>query len=179
MTARELAGDLHPVLRRLRETEPVSWLPALDGWLVTRADLAERVLRAPADFTVDDPRFTTARIVGPSMLSLDGQAHRQHRDPFARALRSAATRSRLAEAAASKARELVTVLASGDPRGSRRRCRGGRERGTRTASARADGGKPGRRADAGKAETRALTPGGGPGLPGQLSCAGAWPVSSR
>ncbi len=113
VTARELAGDLHPVLRRLRETEPVSWLPALNGWLVTRADLAERVLRAPADFTVDDPRFTTARIVGPSMLSLDGQAHRQHRDPFARALRSAATRSRLAEAAASKARELVTVLASG------------------------------------------------------------------
>ena len=113
VAADELAGDLHPVLRRLRETEPVSWLPALDGWLVTRADLAERVLRAPAEFTVDDPRFTTARIVGPSMLSLDGQAHRQQRDPFARALRSAATRSRLAEAAASKARELVTVLASG------------------------------------------------------------------
>ena len=33
---------------------------------------------------MDDPRFSTARVVGPSMLSLDGEAHQRHRDPFAR-----------------------------------------------------------------------------------------------
>ena len=79
----ELAGPgLHRVLARLRAAEPVSWLPVLDGWLVTSYDLAVRVLRDSAAFTVDDPRFSTARVVGPSMLSLDGTAHDRHRRPF-------------------------------------------------------------------------------------------------
>ena len=113
VTAAELARDAHPVLRRLREAEPVSWLPALGGWLVTRADLADRVLREPGTFTVDDPRFTTARVVGPSMLSLDGTEHRRHRDPFARAMRAPQLRTRLDQAAARQARLLVAELASG------------------------------------------------------------------
>ena len=113
VTVAELADDPHPVLRSLRAAEPVSWLPALGGWLVTRADLAQRVLRDPRAFTVDDPRFTTARVVGPSMLSLDGPQHRRHRDPFARALRSAPVSTRLADAAISEAARLVDVLVAG------------------------------------------------------------------
>jgi cytochrome P450 len=114
VTIAELAEDPHPALRRLRDSEPVSWLPALGGWLVTRADLAEAVLRDGQTFTVDDPRFTTARVVGPSMLSLDGEAHRRHRDPFARALRSVPTRARLDNAAASHATRLVLAIAGHD-----------------------------------------------------------------
>jgi cytochrome P450 len=113
VSAAELAADPHPALRRLREAEPVSWLPAIGGWLVTSADLVDRVLREPGPFTVDDPRFTTARVVGPSMLSLDGSEHRRHRDPFARALRVADTQARLTEAVASEAARLVAELASG------------------------------------------------------------------
>jgi len=88
-TIAELDGNPHPLLRRLREREPVSWLPALGGWLVTRHDLASRVMRDSETFTVDDPRFSTARVVGPSMLSLDGAAHRRHRDPFTQAFHGA------------------------------------------------------------------------------------------
>lgn len=113
VTVAELAADPHPVLARLREAEPVSWLPAVGGWLVTRAHLADSVLRDPGAFTVDDPRFSTARVVGPSMLSLDGSEHRRHRDPFTRALREPQTRERLAAAAASKAAQLVGALAAG------------------------------------------------------------------
>ncbi len=65
-------GDPHPLLARLREHEPVAWLPVLDGWLVTRRDLALAVMRDDRTFTVDDPRFTTARVVGPSMLRSTG-----------------------------------------------------------------------------------------------------------
>jgi cytochrome P450 len=113
VTVAELSADPHPVLRRLRDAEPVSWLPAIGGWLVTSAELADRALRDPRSFTVDDPRFTTARVVGPSMLSLDGSEHRRHRDPFARALRAPGTQARLAEAAAADAARLVATLASG------------------------------------------------------------------
>ncbi|MEH0525730.1 hypothetical protein QBA38_43750 [Streptomyces stelliscabiei] len=67
-TLAELARDPHPRLALLRAREPVSWVPELDGWLVTRRDLALSVMQDAATFTVDDPRFSTAQIVGPSML---------------------------------------------------------------------------------------------------------------
>src|SRR5215813_1357005 len=92
----DLEGDPHPLLALLRRREPVSWLPALNGWLVTRRDLALQVLRDSASFTVDDPRFSTARVVGPSMLSLDGAEHGRHRAPFTRGFSHAEVRSRLA-----------------------------------------------------------------------------------
>ncbi|HMG64043.1 MAG TPA: cytochrome P450 [Streptosporangiaceae bacterium] len=110
VTIAELTADPHPVLRALRAAEPVSWLPALGGWLVTRRDLAEQVLRDARGFTVDDPRFTTARVVGPSMLSLDGTEHRRHRDPFARALRRGDISSGLAAFGAEGAARLVAAL---------------------------------------------------------------------
>ena len=112
VTVAELADDPHPVLRRLRAAEPASWLPALGGWLVTRADLAERVLRDPRSFTVDDPRFTTARVVGPSMLSLDGAEHKRHRDPFADAFRRAEVQARLDEFVVAEAGRLVASVAA-------------------------------------------------------------------
>ena len=113
VTIAELTADPHLALRRLRGAEPVSWLPALGGWLVTRRDLAEQVLRDARGFTVDDPRFTTARVVGPSMLSLDGAEHRRHRDPFARALRRGDVSAGLAGFCAVAATRLVSELAPG------------------------------------------------------------------
>src|SRR5438477_9989407 len=56
-----LEEDPHALLARLRAREPVSWLPALDGWLVTRRDLALEVMRDPKSFTVDDPRCPTGQ----------------------------------------------------------------------------------------------------------------------
>lgn len=110
VTLDELETDPHPVLARLRETEPVSWLPALDGWLVTRRDLAVQVMRDTATFTVDDPRFSTARVVGPSMLSLDGAAHSRHREPFEHPFGLARTRERFTEFVTSEVDALVAPL---------------------------------------------------------------------
>jgi hypothetical protein len=110
ITLAQLEGDPHPVLARLREREPVSWLPVLDGWLVTRYDLALEVMRSPDAFTVDDPRFSTGRVVGPSMLSLDGEQHAIHRSPFAGPFRPMAVRERFADAVAAEADRLIDVF---------------------------------------------------------------------
>jgi cytochrome P450 len=110
VTLAELEADPHPQLARLREHEPVSWLPALNGWLVTRRDLALRVLRDGAAFTVDDPRFSTAQVVGPSMLSLDGAEHGRHRGPFMHGFSPAEVRSRLAGYVEAEAGRLVAAL---------------------------------------------------------------------
>jgi cytochrome P450 len=82
ITLADLTGDVHPFLHRLRSVESVSWLPVINGWLVTRRDLAVEVMRDAKTYTVDHEKFSTAQVVGPSMLSLDGRKHRRHRDPF-------------------------------------------------------------------------------------------------
>ncbi|MFJ1608677.1 cytochrome P450 [Streptomyces sp. NPDC088253] len=109
-TLAELAADPHPRLARLRAHEPVSWLPELDGWLVTRRDLALNVMRDPATFTVDDPRFSTAQVVGPSMLSLDGDEHARHREPFTAPFRPREVRDGFASFIERETDRLITAL---------------------------------------------------------------------
>ncbi|MFP3881223.1 MAG: cytochrome P450 [Actinomycetota bacterium] len=84
-----LAADPHPIFHHLRTNEPVAWIESLEAWLVTSHDLCVDVMLDPATFTVDNPRFSTQRVIGPSMLSLDGAEHRRHRDPFAGPFRAA------------------------------------------------------------------------------------------
>jgi len=110
VTVEQLDADPHPLLARLREREPVSWIPVLEGWLVTRHDLALEAMRDASTFTVDDPRFSTARVIGPSMLSLDGDEHARHRAPFVAPFRPVAVRERFARATAHEAGRLVDGL---------------------------------------------------------------------
>src|SRR5262249_13407765 len=86
------------------------WLAALNGWFVTRHDLAAQVMRDPATFTVDDPRFSTAQVVGPSMLSLDGADHARHREPFAHPFRPARVRDRFAGDIEAETDRLITAF---------------------------------------------------------------------
>jgi cytochrome P450 len=110
ITLADLDHDPHPWLARLRGAEPVSWLPALNGWLVTRHDLTVAVMRDSATFTVDDPRFSTARVVGPSMLSLDGAAHGRHRAPFTKGFGRGEIHARLAGFVVAEADRLVAAM---------------------------------------------------------------------
>jgi cytochrome P450 len=71
-------------------------------------------MRDAATFTLDDPRFSTARVLGPSTLSLDGAEHARHRDPFAEAFRLSELRRRYTDSVAPLARTIVHRLA---PRG--------------------------------------------------------------
>jgi len=114
VTLTALETDPHPVLARLRAAAPVSWVPVLGAWLVTGYGEAVTVLRDARTFTVDDPRFSTATVVGPSMLSLDGPRHARHRAPFTRTFRSDEIHARLAAFIRAEACRLVSVI---QPRG--------------------------------------------------------------
>jgi len=113
VTRAELAADPHPALARLRAGEPVSWVPDLGSWLVTSRDAALRVLRDARTFTVDDPRFSTARVIGPSMLSLDGPAHTAARKAFAGPFRPARVARRFTPRITALAAELVAGIRPG------------------------------------------------------------------
>jgi cytochrome P450 len=106
----DLEADPHPTLARLRATEPVAWIEALGGWLVTAYAPALQVMRDPETFTVDDPRFSTAQILGPSMLSLDGPEHTRHREPFVAPFRAHAVRRHFAGAVEAEADALIDAF---------------------------------------------------------------------
>ena len=106
----DLDADPHPLLARLRADGPAVWVPVLGAWLVTGYQAAVQVLRDARTFTVDDPRFSTARVVGPSMLSLDGGPHARHRGPFNRAFRHDEVHARLAAFTRAEADRLVSAI---------------------------------------------------------------------
>ena len=115
LTLDDLAGDPHRALAGLRAGSPVAWVDAMDGWLVTSRELALAVMRDPDLYTVDDPRFSTARMIGPSMLSVDGDEHTRHRGAFAHAFRLAQVRNRFATPVMAEAEALLARL-RGDTR---------------------------------------------------------------
>jgi cytochrome P450 len=110
VTLADLEGDPHRVLARLRAAAPAAWVPVLGTWLVTDYDLAVAVLRDARTFTVDDPRFSTAQVVGPSMLSLDGAPHAHHRGPFNRPFRHDEVHARLAAFTRAETGRLVSAI---------------------------------------------------------------------
>ncbi len=112
ITRQQLTEDPHPIHAELRAESPVAWVEALGGWVVLSRELAVEVMRDAATFTVDHPGFTTAQVVGPSMLSLDGPEHRHHRDPFVNFFRLAGLRRRFADYLADTAAARVTELRS-------------------------------------------------------------------
>lgn len=107
----ELTIDPHPHLAALRRTGPICWVESLGGWMVVGHALAAVVMRNATTFTVDDPRFTTSRVVGASMLSTDGPDHQRHRQPFLAPFTPRASRAYFAEFVEQEAARLVGELA--------------------------------------------------------------------
>lgn len=111
LTRGALEADLHGATASLRGAEPVSWVPELNGWLVTRRDLIVEVLDDSARFTVEDPRFAVGQVLGPNMLSLDGEEHRRHRSPFEDRFKMSSVRARLADVVDHHAGTIAAALA--------------------------------------------------------------------
>lgn len=114
VTVEQLTEDPYAALARLRDAEPVSWVPATNAWFVTRRDLAIEAMRDADRFTVDDDRFTTARILGTSMLNLDGPEHARHRQAFTKPFRPKFVREELEARIADRAARLVADTLSGE-----------------------------------------------------------------
>ncbi len=85
VTLDDLEDDPHQVWHQLRAAGPVVWVEAVNGWVIVEREAAVKAMRDPVTFTVDDPRFSTGQVVGPSMLSTDGATHDRHRAPFVNA----------------------------------------------------------------------------------------------
>jgi cytochrome P450 len=68
----ELERDPYPIYERLRDEEPVSWVPAVQLWLVTRYEDVRRVDMTPEVFTAATDPSTLNRTMGVNMLGSEG-----------------------------------------------------------------------------------------------------------
>jgi len=69
-------------LDRLREEEPVSWVPALGGWLGTGHAEARQLLSPRCGTTVEAEENLVRHSLGRMMLTSDGADHDRQRGPF-------------------------------------------------------------------------------------------------
>jgi cytochrome P450 len=73
VTLADLERDPYPIYARLREDEPVSWVPAVQLWLVTRYDDVRYVDQTPEVFTASTDPSTLNRTMGVNMLGSEGE----------------------------------------------------------------------------------------------------------
>jgi len=106
-----LTQDPHPHLAAMRRNGPICWVESLGCWMVVSHAMAVAVMRDADTFTVDDPRFTTSRVVGPSMLSTDGADHARHRQPFVEPFTPRASRAYFADFVQAESVRIVESLA--------------------------------------------------------------------
>ena len=113
VTIEVLTNSPYEALTQLRVSEPVSWVPATSAWFVTRRDLAIDAMVDADRFTVADDRFTTAQVLGTSMLNLDGREHERHRRAFVQPFRPRFLREVLEERIAERATRMLASTLDG------------------------------------------------------------------
>lgn len=100
-----------PALDRLRQAEPVSWVPALGGWLVTSRSAARAVLSPRTDVTVEVAENLVRASLGRMMLTTDADEHARLRRPFERPFKLGTVRSTFGDVIVEEADSLLTSMA--------------------------------------------------------------------
>jgi cytochrome P450 len=72
VTLEGLERDPYPIYAYLRDEEPVSWVPAVQLWLVTRYEDVRHVGMSPELFTAATEPSTLNRTMGVNMLGSEG-----------------------------------------------------------------------------------------------------------
>ena len=98
------------VLDELREREPVTWLPALGGWLITAREPARQILLPKSGATVEAEQNMVRASLGRMMLTVDGDEHERYRQPFEVPFRAREAERLFAESIRVYARELISRI---------------------------------------------------------------------
>ena len=73
----DLEEDPHSILAKLRDEQPVAWIPNMGMWLVTRYEDVVYVNSNPEEFTAETEPSFLADGLGVNMLTLEGDAARR------------------------------------------------------------------------------------------------------
>ena len=84
VTLDELSTDPYPVYARLRDSEPVSFVPALNMYFVTRHDDVRAVMQDDKHFVVGTEKSVIHDIFGRHMMTVEGDAHERYKSAHQR-----------------------------------------------------------------------------------------------
>ena len=105
------------LLAQLREREPVTWVEAVPGWLVTPRALVEEVLSSHDRFTVRAESSLVRLVLGDHMLTHDGERHRYERAPYDPPFRLRPVRANYTEMIERRVADLLGPLEGAGGRG--------------------------------------------------------------
>jgi cytochrome P450 len=110
LTLAELVKDPYPAYARLRESEPISWVPALNMWYVTRHDYVRQILLNSTDFTTASDHSLIVDTFGANMLTTEGSEHRRHRVAMQQPFSPMEIRQRIEPAIVEAANRLIRSI---------------------------------------------------------------------
>src|SRR5918999_98895 len=113
VTLEALERDPYPIYKRLREEEPVSYVDAVELWLVTRWDDVSSIDKTPDLFTGETEPSTLNRTFGKNLLGSEGDYHARIRSIIYPAFRVKAIGHYPDEVIAPIANELIDAFAGG------------------------------------------------------------------
>lgn len=104
------AAGREPVIDELRDREPVSWVPALGGWLVSGWEPARQVLHPRTPTTVEAEQNLVRASLGRMMLTVDGSEHTRMRTALDAPFRAREIEERFGDSLRGLVEELVVGL---------------------------------------------------------------------
>jgi len=107
------SADPHPTFARMRRSEPVSWIPALDIYYVTRHADVSAILMDDATFLVGEENMLVYDTFGRHMMTVDGAEQRRFRAGFRRTFTPRVIRERLEEKVTALVHGLIDGFAGG------------------------------------------------------------------
>jgi cytochrome P450 len=110
VTLDELERDPYPVLARLREREPISWVAALNMWYVVGYEDVRTALLDASRLTTASAQSTIFDTFGAHMLTTEGAVHDRYRKATRHAFTPAFVRDHLEPAIGAAAAELVEAF---------------------------------------------------------------------
>jgi cytochrome P450 len=83
ITLEQLQRDPYPTYRQLQQSEPISWIAALNMYFVVRYTDVDHLLRDPTHFSVGTAQSTIFDTFGEQMLTVEDPLHQRWRSAFA------------------------------------------------------------------------------------------------
>ncbi len=107
ITLAELDCNPYPAFARLREREPISWIPAVNMWYIVGYEDVRTALLDSARLTTASARSTIFDTFGAQVLTTEGTTHERYRQALRHPFTPAFIRAHLEPAIAAAASELV------------------------------------------------------------------------
>ena len=102
-------ADPYPILDDLRENYPITFNEGLNGWVLSRYDDVERVLKSPA-FTTENYAWQHEPVHGRTIMQLEGPEHQRTRGTVGPALRGNRLRENFESVVASNVTGLIDAF---------------------------------------------------------------------